>query len=152
MDLTDFNGWLKFIHVLAAVAWVGGSILIQIYAARQMRAGTEDRLRFAQDTLVAGTAFAVAGIVTLAAGVWLVLRVDAWGFDQAWISIGFLGVLVGAVLGPAFYGPQTRTLIAELGSDPAAAEPRRRRIAMVSGIETIILVVVVWAMVFKPGL
>lgn len=152
MDLSDFDSWLKFIHVLAAVAWVGGSILLQVYGARLAKAGAEDRIRSANDSLVAGNLFAAAGIVTLAAGVWLVLRVDAWDFDQAWISIGFAGVLLGAVLGMAFYAPQTRALIGELEAGSPAAGLRGRRIALVSTIETVILVVVVWAMVFKPGL
>jgi uncharacterized membrane protein len=152
MDLSDLNGWLKVVHVVAAAVWVGGSVLVQVYGARQRQAGDEDRIRFANDTLVAGNVFAAAGIVTLAAGVWLVLRVDGWGFDQAWISIGFVGVLIGAVLGMAFYAPQTRALIGELEAGSPAAGPRARRIAIISTIETVILVVVVWAMVFKPGL
>lgn len=152
MDLSDFDGWLKFVHVLAAITWVGGSILIQVYGARLSRGGNDDRVRFAKDTLVAGNVFASAAIIALATGLWLVLRVDAWGFDQAWISVGFVGILVGAVLGTAFYGPQTKALIAELEGGSAAAERRSRRIAMVSTLDTLLLVVVVWAMVFKPGL
>lgn len=152
MDLSDLNGWLKFVHVLAAVAWVGGSILIQVYGIRQARAPREERVRFARDAMVAGNVFAVAGIVVLAVGVWLVLRIDAWDFDQAWISLGFAGVLVGAVLGMAFYGPQAKALISELEAGSPAAAARGRRIAAVSAAETVLLVVVVWAMVFKPGL
>jgi uncharacterized membrane protein len=152
MDLSDFNGWLKFIHILAAITWVGGSILIQVYGSRLRSAGSDDRIRFAKDVLVAARLFAAAGIVAFAGGLWLVLRVDGWDFDQAWISIGFLGVLIGAGLGMAFYAPQTKALIGELESGDEAAEGRGRRIALVSALEVGLLIIVVWAMVFKPGL
>jgi uncharacterized membrane protein len=151
-DIGSLNGWLNFIHVLAAISWVGGSILLQINGARLAGADRDRRLYFAQSAEAAGRFFAVAGITTLIAGVWLVARVDFWEFSQAWISIGFLGVAVGVVLGMGFYGPQTRKLIAAIGDGSAEAGPLGKRIAMVSGAETLLLAVVVWAMVFKPGL
>jgi uncharacterized membrane protein len=148
----DFDAWLKFVHVVAAVFWVGGSLLAIVLAARIMRAGPERRIGYAEDMLVVGRLFAIAGITVLLAGIWLVFRVDAWDWDQAWISIGFIGVAVGAVLGPAFYTPQGKALIAEIRAGDPEAAARSRRFGMVSMIETAILVVVVWAMVFKPGL
>jgi len=88
----------------------------------------------------------------LASGVWLVIREDGWQFDQAWISIGFTGLLLGFILGPVFYGPQTRAFIAEEEASDPAAGPRNRRIGMVAAVETIVLLVVLWAMIYKPGL
>jgi hypothetical protein len=29
--------WLKLIHVLAAITWVGGGIFVQVYATRLLR-------------------------------------------------------------------------------------------------------------------
>ena len=148
----DFDAWLKFIHIIAAVFWVGGSLLSIVISARIMRAGPERRIAFSEDMLVIGRLFAIAGIIVLLAGVWMVFRIDAWDWDQAWISIGFVGIALGAVLGPTFYTPQATALIEETRAGDPAAEARGRRLGMVSTIETVILLVVVWAMVFKPGL
>jgi hypothetical protein len=75
-----------------------------------------------------------------------------YDWDQAWISFGFGGVLVGVVLGVAFSGPQGKALVSELKSGDSAAQARGIRIGRVSVLELLILIVVVWAMVFKPGL
>jgi uncharacterized membrane protein len=143
--------WLKFIHVISAVAWVGGVLLMQLYGARVATADRDRRLYFAENNEAAGRFFTIAGILVLLSGIWVVARVDAWEYSQAWISIGFGGVAVGAVLGMAFYGPRTRQLIAQLKANDPAAEGTGRQIALVSGVETLILLIVVWAMVFKPG-
>ena len=149
--ISDLTGWLNLIHVVAAIGWVGGSLLLQFHGARMANADAARRLHFAQDSHAAGRFFSVMGIVTLVAGVWLVLRVDAWEFSQTWITLGFTGVAVGVVLGMGYYGPKGRQLIAQIESGDAGAGVTARQIGLVSMAETVILLVVVWAMVFKPG-
>jgi uncharacterized membrane protein len=145
--------WLKLIHVLAAILWVGGAMLVNIYGARfGMSDNREERLTFAKQGQMAGLIFSICGVIVLLFGIWMVADVPAWEFSHAWVSIGFLGVAVGAVLGMAFYGPQARKLIAALESGDNAADAIGRRIAMVATAETVLLIVVIWAMVAKPGL
>lgn len=144
--------FLQLVHVLFAAFWVGGAVLLVVYGMAIMKADAATKIAFSKMTLVAGRLFAVFAAVALAAGTWMVLREDYLGFDQAWISIGFLGIIVGAVLGPAFYAPQAKALIGELGSGNAAAAAREKRIGIVSLLEVLMLVAVVWAMVYKPGL
>ena len=144
--------FLKFLHVVFAAFWVGGAVLLVAYGMSIMKADAATRVAFSKMTLVAGRLFAVFAAVALAAGTWLVLREDYLGFDQAWISIGFVGIIVGAVLGPAFYSPQAKALIGELESGNAAAAARQKRIGIVSLLEALMLIAVVWAMVYKPGL
>jgi uncharacterized membrane protein len=150
--ISDLTGWLKLIHVVAAVGWVGGMLLMQYHGARMAKADGARRLQFAEDSQAAGTFFSVAGMLTLAAGVWLVLRVDVWEFSQTWITIGFAGVALGVVLGMGYYGPKGRQLIAQIKAGESGAAATARQIGMVSLVETVILLIVVWAMVFKPGL
>ncbi|MBU1866776.1 MAG: hypothetical protein KKE89_10205 [Actinobacteria bacterium] len=153
MPAAGFSGILKLIHIVFAAAWVGGAVLLSIYGFRLTKAGPADKIAFSKMALAAGRLFAGFAAVTLAAGTWLVIREDAlFGFDQAWVGIGFLGIIVGAVLGPAFYAPQARALIGELEAGNPASSAREKRIGMVSMLETILLLVVVWAMVYKPGL
>ncbi len=153
MPAEGLSGILKFIHVLFAAAWVGGAVLLSTYGFRMMKAGVADKIAFSKMTLVAGRLFAGFATVALVAGTWLVIREDnLFGFDQAWISIGFLGIIVGAALGPAFFAPQARALIGELEAGNPSAAAREKRIAVVSMLEAALLLVVVWAMVYKPGL
>ncbi len=89
------------------------------------------------------------------AGLWLVIDLDVYSFDQAWISIGFTIVIIGALLGALFYGPQTKKVAAEAaadGPDAPGVQLRINRIFMVARIELVLLFIAVYAMVFKPGL
>lgn len=151
--MSDLQNLLKFLHVLAAVVWVGGSVLVLVFGIRlgtDPNATKEQRITFTKNAVAAGTVFTIAALAALAFGGWLVADVGYdWG--DTWITIGFAGIAVGAALGMGFYGPQSRRLLAELESDDPTALKRGRRISMVSAAETLLLIVVVWAMVFKPG-
>ncbi len=150
--MPDAYGVFKLIHVLAAVVWVGGAAFLTIYGMRMALAAVSDRIAFARQALFAGRVFMISAIAVLGAGVGLVID-GPWEWSDAFISIGFLGIALGAVLGPAFYAPQSKALIADLESgDEAAAEARSKRMGMVSTLEVVFLFVVIWAMVYKPGL
>ena len=150
--MPDLTGVLTLVHVLFAAFWVGGAVLLVIYGMSLMKADAASRIAFSKMTLVTGRFFVGFAAVALIAGTWLVLRVDFFGFDQAWISIGFTAIIIGAVLGPAFFFPQAKALIGELESGSANADARGRRIGMVAMLEALMLIAVVWAMVYKPGL
>lgn len=144
---------LHTIHALAAVVWVGGVAMTSLYGMKMARAASrQERIAFTKQSQFGGIVFPIAALIVLGLGTWMVIDEPAWEFSQAWVSLGFLGVAVGAVLGPAFYGPQGRKLLAELEADDPAAAARGRRIGMVSLAETVLLFVVVWAMIVKPGL
>jgi uncharacterized membrane protein len=149
---SGLTNWLKLIHVLAVALWVGGAMLVNFYGMAMQKADASRRLHFAEQNDRAGRLFSASAIIALITGVWIVLRVEGIEFSQAWISIGFLGIAVGAVLGMGFFGPQGRALIAEMKEGSPAAAVRAKRIALVSQIDLLVLLVVVWAMVFKPGL
>jgi uncharacterized membrane protein len=145
--------WLKFLHVAAATVWVGGTVLVVFYGMRlgsNRSATTERRIAFAKDNQAAGVVFTAAALLALAFGMWMVADAGI-GWGETWITFGFTGIAVGAALGMGFYGPQNRKLIAELEAGDPAARVRAQRIGMVSLAETVVLLVVVWAMVFKPG-
>jgi uncharacterized membrane protein len=152
MHPAGLTGILKLIHIIAAIAWVGGAVFLTVYGFGLRKAGSPKRIAFAEQEIVAGRLFAGFAAVALAAGVWLVAREPLWGFDQAWIHLGFGGIALGAILGPSFYAPQARAFIAELeAGEAAAADARASRIGMVSVVEALVLLVVLWAMVYKPG-
>jgi uncharacterized membrane protein len=143
----------EFLHILSAIVWVGGAVLLVVLGASVAASRDMDRVRsFTLNALVAGRLFMIAAISTLVWGVLMVLDSDFVDFEQAWIVIGFIGVTVGAVLGPTFFLPQGKRLLGQLDGGDAGAAATARRIGMVTRAQTILLLVVVWAMVFKPGL
>lgn len=150
--MSNFTAWLKLVHVLGAIVWVGGSVVTLAYGLEANRGSVAERRIFTENSILAGKIFNVAGIVVFIAGVWMVVRHPVYDFDQAWIIIGLGGIALGVMLGVAFYGPQARAVLAELDAGEAAGAGRGRRIARVAGAEIAVLTFVVWAMVFKPGL
>jgi uncharacterized membrane protein len=149
---SGLTNWLKLIHVLAVILWVGGAMLVNYYGMAMRKADVPRRIHYAEQNDRAGRLFSAAAIVALITGVWMVLRIEGIEFSQAWISIGFLGIAISAVLGMGFFGPQGRALIAELEQGSPAAAARAKRISLFTQIDLLVLLVVIWAMVFKPGL
>lgn len=147
---------LVLVHVVMAVVWVGGGATLNILAIRAQRAKDPDRLvALARDVEWVGTrVFMPASILLLIAGIWAAAEGD-WEFSQAWISIGFAGYIFSFLAGILFFGPESGR-IAKLIEAEGAASPtvqaRLGRLLTFTRIELVILIVVIWAMVVKPGL
>jgi uncharacterized membrane protein len=146
---------LKFLHVLAAITWVGGNIYAQVLATKVIGEGDPVHLgRLAKDLGDLGNRLLLpAAISVLVFGVWLV-AVSAWNFTDPWILIGLTGVGMTIVTGAFFIGPEAGRLVALVAErDPADPQIQRRirRIVAISRIDLVVLVLVVADMVFKPG-
>jgi len=152
----SFDELLKIIHIAAATVWVGGSVGVIIHAMRAMgpSAGEGAQLQFLRQSQVMGRVFMASAIVVAAVGTWLVIRIDAWGFDQFWISFAYAVFIASALLGGFFYTPNNRKMIAmaEAGdTESSAFRKLGRTVGQVATLETAFLIAVIWAMVVKPG-
>jgi uncharacterized membrane protein len=147
--------WLLFLHILAAMIWVGGLLAIGLLAAQVLRSSERDVIgRFVRNLGVIGPlVFAPAMIAVVGFGIWMVIDADEWDFGQTWIwlALSLFGVafLIGAVL-------QSRAAIgarraAEAGEDREAVR-QLRRWSWGMGLILALLLVATWDMVFKPGL
>ena len=145
---------LKLVHVLAAIVWLGGALITQAYVLRLKSAEPGHRLGFARDLVFVGQrVYAPAAAVSLVFGVWMVLDAEAFEFSQAWILIGLIGLFAAIGIATGFIIPQTKKAIGmmESGNGPAAGAIIRT-VGMASRLATVVLLVTLWAMVFKPGL
>jgi uncharacterized membrane protein len=146
---------LKFLHVLAAITWVGGAIYAQALAIKVIREGDPAHMAVtAKDLGDLGQRVSLpASVSVLVLGVWLV-AVSAWNFTDAWILIGFTGIAITIVTGAFFLGPEAQRL-GKLTAERDPADPdiqrRIRRILAISRIDLVVLILVVADMVFKPG-
>jgi len=148
--------WLLFLHILFALSWVGGTVLLQVLGFRASRSDDpQETVGFLrQADFVGRYFFNVAGILTAVFGIWLVIESDLIGFDEAWISFALTIVILSALLGMFFYGPQGRKALAvadERGPEDPEFGSLMQRIVVVSRVELVLLLAVVWAMVFQPG-
>ena len=146
---------LKFLHVLLAIAWVGSAILLSILAFRAQRSGDPTALvRQAADAEWVGMKILapISGAVLLA-GVAMVLEGDL-GFTTTWILIALIGWALSAAIGAGFLGPESgrlKALIAEKGQEDPAVKSRIDRILLISRLDLLLLIFIVFDMVIKPG-
>jgi uncharacterized membrane protein len=147
--------WLLFGHILAAMVWVGGAVLLGALAIAVLRAGETDTIaRFLRALPAIGPrVLAPATVAVVGLGVWLVLDSAAWDFGQAWVQIGLGLFAVAFVIGAVH---QSRAALnAQRAVERGDRDDARRHLSRWSrgyGVVVALLVVAVWDMVFKPGL
>ena len=149
---------LLFVHVLSAVVWVGGACTVQVYALRALR--TDDAVKvasFASDTEFVGTrVFIPASLILLVSGM-LTLRDSGglWSYSQGWVQFGLAVIAVSIVVGIGYLGPEAGRIARATdagGVESPEVQQRIRRIFLVSRIELVLLLAVVFDMVVKPGM
>ncbi len=144
------------IHILAAAIWVGGSVMLLSLGAYVRR--SEDavtRVKYTRWTeWIAPRLFAPTLIVLIVAGVLLVEEVG-YGYDQTWITLGFIGWFINFATGVAFYGPEGKRrerVIEQHGIEYADVTRSVDRVLRVATIDTLVALLVVIDMTTKPGL
>jgi uncharacterized membrane protein len=147
---------LLFVHLLAAMAWVGGDLMIQMFYLRARANGPDAVARFARDVEWIGLRLLnTASLLVVIFGVLLVIEVDGYEFSQFWITAGLAMFLASAITGAGFLGPESGRIAALTETQgPTSPEVQRRisRVLLISRIEFVLLVLIVLDMVIKPGL
>lgn len=152
----DVYNWIKLVHILAAIVWVGGGIFIQIYASRLMSAGEMQRLGlFAKDLEKLGNmVFIPASVTVLIMGIVMVAYAPFIEVTELWIILGLAGIVSTILFGSLFIGPEAGRLgkmVEERSYDDPELQSRIRRLFVVSRIDLAVIVFVVVMMVLKPG-
>lgn len=147
---------LKYLHILAAVTWVGTGVYLQFTATRLARANDPVRLAtFAKDAEYTGTHLIMpTTILLLLMGISMVAYSPVYNFTDLWILLAFAGYAATFVTGAFVIGPTSgriATLLEEEGPTSPTAQALIRRIFAVSRIDLVVLVLVIADMVFKPG-
>ena len=153
MTLYDF---LLFVHLGAAITWLGGGVATQFFAMRAIASGDSKRIAaFALDIKWIGDrVLAIASILTLIAGIALVWESEAWGFGDDWIVIALALFAFTFLAGVGFFGPESgriSALVEREGADSPAAQARIRRILVLSRIDLVLLFLIVFDMTVKPS-
>jgi len=152
---TGIYDWLLFLHIVSAMVWVGGAVLLGALAAIVLRERDPDQVaRFGATLRMLGPrVLAPATIAVFGLGIWLVLDSAAWDFGQFWIELA-LGLFGAAFLIGAAH--QSRAALElERAAERLDHETARRQLARWTwgyAAIVVLLLAVAWDMVFKPGL
>lgn len=145
---------IVYIHVLAAIAWVGGAFAINLLGTRVARSSDPDELpKLGRQIEWFGLRyFLPISIITFIAG--FILVTQRWSFSELWISLAMLLWLVSALLGALYIGPRSKKvaeMFETLGHTSSEARSASARLFMVARLDLLIFLVIVGLMVWKPG-
>jgi uncharacterized membrane protein len=143
---------LKFLHVVAASAWVGGLATIIVLYARLSRE-TDPRVIEMMARLGQRIGMRVlgpsAGLTLITGGA--AMFVADFGF-VTWIVWGLVAIALTMAIGATVVRKTVNELIEQLtsGGKGAIVTALQRRLSIFQSVLLAILLSAVWAMVFKP--
>ncbi|HEX9888365.1 MAG TPA: hypothetical protein VGA69_02720 [Nitriliruptorales bacterium] len=146
---------LLIVHIVAVALWLGGSVMNGVINAKVGRAQSiEASAKLARAEVDLGTVFYMPmAILTLVSGVGLVLVSDGvYTFADPFVSVGFLSIIVAAVLGPAKFLPLSRRIAEGFeNGNVDAAMAAVKQITVWSTINTALILLAIVVMVLKTG-
>jgi uncharacterized membrane protein len=144
----------RVVHVVLAVFWVGGGLLLTILGLRAERSTDPmEMATLARQAAFAGERFfAPAGLVVLLMGIAMMINTD-WGWGKFWVIAGLIGYAATFVTGIGFLSPLAKkidTLLREQGPTAPETQAAIQRILLVARVDIGVLLLVVADMVTKP--
>lgn len=148
-----YQTW-KALHVLMAIVWVGGALMIQLFSLRILGESDPRRMaEFAKDVEFIGMrTFLPSSLILVVLGFVLMHEAHwAWTF---WVVFALVVWALSFVSGAAFLGPQSGRigkLIEERSGVDAEIQRRIEHLLFFSRVELVLLALVAMDMVLKPG-
>jgi uncharacterized membrane protein len=143
---------LLFLHIAAAVVWLGSGFFVQMLLSRADASG-DDGLKAglaSNSGWMAQRIFIPASLLVLIVGILLAIE-GPWSFGDLWIVLGLAGYAISFLIGILFLEPEGKRIHKAMeAGDREAAAFRVSRINAVSRIELTVLYLVVAAMALKP--
>lgn len=97
----------------------------------------------------------VASIITVVFGVWLVIDSPVFGFEELFVTIGFVAVIAAFAVSIFVMGPslkKIKAIVAENGVGDASAVEKMKSLVTLIHVQTLIVAIAFIVMVLKPGL
>jgi uncharacterized membrane protein len=154
LDAESWYLFFKALHVLSAVAWVGGGLTLSLLVIRIERLNDTNRLLELGDNAdwVGNRLYAPASLLVVSTGIAMTINGELeWG--EFWIVFGLIAWAISTVLGVGYLTPRVKRLmpiLAERGpSDPEAAA-LLRNITLAGRVDVALLLLIVIDMTVKP--
>jgi uncharacterized membrane protein len=151
--VTWYEFWL-FLHVTAAIVWVGGAAAIQVFGILTKRAGDPAKTSFfaANVSFTVMRVFLPASLVVIVAGVGLT-ETGNWDWGEPFIVLGLVLWAIVSLVAFGFLGRaigQAGARLAAEGPSPALGL-RMSNLVWLSRVLLGILLLIVFLMTVKPG-
>jgi hypothetical protein len=145
--------WL-FLHLTAAMVWIGGAAAIQVFGILTKRAADPEKTAFfaANVSWTVSRIFLPASIVVFIAGVGLKVQ-EHWNWSEPFIVYGVIAWALVSLVAFGFLGGAIGRAGAELaleGPSPALAL-RMRNLVWLSRVLLVVLLTIVFMMTVKLG-
>ncbi|RPI23797.1 MAG: hypothetical protein EHM57_03485 [Actinobacteria bacterium] len=146
--------FLLFLHILGAGTWLGANVAQIVSSSTMGGSGGLIAAAWYRTSLTLGRyVYGPAGILIIATGIFLVTTSDgAFEFSDLFVTIGFVVVIIGIVLGITVFGRQGMAAAdaAERG-DTSVLQRARGRLAGFGVLDTLLVAFTIYAMVAKLG-
>ena len=142
--------FLLFVHITAAVIWLGGAFTFQMYGAVVRRGGDpEEMARFAGRAGALGERmFVPASLLVVLAGVGLMLE-GSWDWGELWVLFALVAFAASFVTGLFVISPMAKK-IPVVGPTTPAGQSLIQRLFTILRIDLVYMYAIVFAMVVKP--
>jgi hypothetical protein len=148
-----YRNLLLFVHIAAVGAWLGANIVQAIVPGLIGQESAAASAWFRVTEKMSKALYIPAGVIVLITGVLLVLDSEVYGFGTLFVTIGFMAVIIGAVLGSVVFGPRSTAIADALESgDVVAANRLRLATGRFGVLDTLIVLFTIFAMVAKLGI
>ena len=144
--------FLLFVHVAAAIVWIGGGLMMQLFALRASMLGDPARMATLGPDIewIANRTFIPASLIGFLSGILLVIESDFYGFGDDWIVIALALYATTFLAGLLFLGPESGRVGKLTAEGSPEAGPRMARLIFLSRLDLVLLWVIVYDMTVKP--
>jgi hypothetical protein len=145
---------LLIVHILGVATWFGTNMVQMFVTPRMSKTGNTMAAEWQRTVVAMGKVlYPVAAVAVLVTGFGLLGTSNSvFSFSDTFVIIGIVMVVIGAVLGMAFFGPQgEKAAVAYTSGDGAGGTAIARRTTGMGALDTALLVVTITAMVMKWG-
>ena len=146
---------LKFVHIAAAMIWIGGAVTLQFVAHLARRAADAHRMvALTRDAEWIGKrVYTPAALAVILIGFVLVWD-GPWTLGMDWIWMSLILFAVSFALGIAVLTPESVRIGKQIeaeGAESAGVQARISRILNLGRLDLLLLFLIVLLMVTKPG-
>jgi uncharacterized membrane protein len=144
---------LLFLHIAAAIIWIGSGFLLHVLAWRAERADNPKALMAVLGDMgaLANTLFVPASLATFVFGLGMVFA-GGWAFTDLWIILGLAGYLATFAIGFFILKPRGEAIGEIVARDGISEEAvaKGRQLVAIGRIDAVLLFLVVAVMALKP--